>query len=310
MKFVYGPVPSRRLGRSLGISPIPEKTCNYTCVYCQLGRTTHFTNTRKLFFPVEDILEEVKEALKKEKQIDFITIVGEGEPLLYSEIGTLIKETKKLTSTPLAVITNGALLYDEEVRKEILDADVVLPTLDAYTEKQFRKINRPHKDIKIADVVQGLIEFRKIYKNQIWIEVMLVKDLNDDITSLTELRKLIDQIHADRVYINVPIRPPAESWVEIPPANRLTVGQEILGAYSIAHFEELIVESIDQEAPLSEQLLNIIIRHPLRTEQIYTLFHETNKKEIDSILEQMIEKQLIVPVEYHDNIFWEHKRSK
>jgi len=140
--------------------------------------------------------------------------------------------------------------------------------------------------------------------------VMLVKDLNDDITSLTELRKLIDQIHADRVYINVPIRPPAESWVEIPPANRLTVGQEILGAYSIAHFEELIVESIDQEAPLSEQLLNIIIRHPLRTEQIYTLFHETNKKEIDSILEQMIEKQLIVPVEYHDNIFWEHKRSK
>ena len=310
MKFVYGPVPSRRLGRSLGISPIPDKTCNYTCVYCQLGRTTHFTNTRQMFFPIEDILAEVRTAIKEEKDIDFITIVGEGEPLLYAGIGELIIGIKKLTSTPVAIITNGALLSKEETRKEILEADVVLPTLDAYSEKQFRKINRPHKEIKLDDLLEGLKEFRTIFKNQIWIEVMLVKDVNDDIISLKEIKKLIDQINADRVYINVPIRPPAEPWVEIPPVNRLTIAQEILEAYSIAHFEDLIVESIDKESPPFEQILNIIIRHPLRTDQIYTLFPSIDKQEIDSILEKMENKDLIYPIEYYHNIFWEYKRRK
>ena len=140
MKYVFGPVPSRRLGRSLGISPIPEKTCNYTCIYCQLGRTTHFTNTRKKFFPVEDILVELEKALEQEREIDFITIVGEGEPTLYEDLGLLISKTKNLTSKPIAVITNGALLYKEDVRKNLLEADVIMPTLDAYSEKMFRKI--------------------------------------------------------------------------------------------------------------------------------------------------------------------------
>ncbi len=225
MKYVYGPVPSRRLGKSLGISPIPDKTCNYTCVYCQLGRTTHFTNERQLFYPVEEVLKEVQEALQQEKDIDFITIVGEGEPLLYKGIGLLVTQLKQLSSIPIAIITNGALLSQEEVRKELLQTDVILPTLDAYSEEQFRKINRPHKEIKLVEVIEGLKEFRKIFHNQIWLEVMLVKDLNDDINSINEIKKIIDEINVDRVYLNVPIRPPAESWVEIPPSNRLIIAQ-------------------------------------------------------------------------------------
>ena len=310
MKYVYGPVPSRRLGKSLGISPIPDKTCNYTCVYCQLGRTTHFTNSRQLFYPVEEILEEVKVALEQERDIDFITIVGEGEPLLYKGLGSLIAHIKQLTSTPIAIITNGALLSEEEVRKDILQADVVLPTLDAYSEKQFRKINRPHKEIKLAMVIEGLKEFQKIFQNQIWLEVMLVKDLNDDITSIKEIKKIIDQINVDRVYINVPIRPPAESWVEIPPSNRLIIAQEILEAESIAHFEDLLIESVDRESSPNEQILNILKRHPLRNEQIYTLFPSMKEEEIDSILSEMKNNNLIETVEYNNRIFWERRQVK
>ncbi|MCE7742919.1 MAG: radical SAM protein [Candidatus Heimdallarchaeota archaeon] len=310
MKYIYGPVPSRRLGKSLGISPIPDKTCNYTCIYCQLGRTTQYTNSREMFFPVEEIIDEVKCALNQEKDIDFITIVGEGEPLLYEGLGALISEVKELTSTPIAIITNGALLSRDDVRKEILEADVVLPTLDAYSEEMFRKINRPFKDIKLVNVIEGFREFRKIFKNQIWLEIMLIKDMNDDVKSLKEIRKLIDQIKVDRVYINVPIRPPAESWVEIPPSNRLIVAQEILKAESIAHFEELLVDSVDRESPPFNQILNILKRHPLRNEQVYTLFPSMSKKEIDSLLDDMKSEDLIEPIEYNNKTFWEFKRSK
>jgi len=143
MKYVYGPVPSRRLGISLGISPIPKKTCNYSCIYCQLGRTDIMTNTRKMFFPVQKIMSEFNEVLKKRIFFDVITIVGEGEPTLYLGLGELISEIKGKTDKPVALITNGALLYDRDLRREAAKADIVLPTLDAYDEASFRKINRP-----------------------------------------------------------------------------------------------------------------------------------------------------------------------
>lgn len=307
MKYVFGPVPSRRLGRSLGISPIPEKTCNYTCIYCQLGRTTHFTNTRKKFFPVEDILVELEKALEQEREIDFITIVGEGEPTLYEDLGLLISKTKNLTSKPIAVITNGALLYKEDVRKNLLEADVIMPTLDAYSEKMFRKINRPHKEIKLEKVIEGFKEFRKIYSNQIWLEVMLIKDINDDIQSLKEIRKIIDQLNVDRVYINVPIRPPAESWVEIPSTFKLSEAQEILKAESIAHFEEILIESVDKETAPENQILSILKRHPLRIEQIYTLFPEISEEDIEELLDEMKEQGIIESISYHNKIFWKSK---
>jgi len=307
MKFIFGPVPSRRLGRSLGISPIPEKTCNYTCIYCQLGRTTHFTNTREKFFPVEDILIELEKALEQEREIDFITIVGEGEPTLYEDLGLLISKIKNLTSIPIAIITNGALLYKEDVRKSLLDADVIMPTLDAYSEKIFRKINRPHKEIKLEKVIEGFKEFRKIYSNQIWLEVMLIKDINDDIQSLKEIRKIIDQLNVDRVYINVPIRPPAESWVEIPPTFKLSEAQEILKAENIAYFEEILIESVDRETTPENQILNILKRHPLRNEQIYTLFPEISEKEIQELLDEMKEQGIIESISYHNKIFWKSK---
>lgn len=159
MKYVYGPVPSRRMGLSLGVSPIPKKSCNYSCVYCQLGRTDRMTNQRELYFPLHEILGEVDDFLSVQVDYDVITIVGEGEPTLYRALGDLIIELKNRTEKPVAVITNGALLKDSHVRKELMWADIVLPTLDATDEEMYRKINRPHKTIPYTEVVGGLRRF-------------------------------------------------------------------------------------------------------------------------------------------------------
>ena len=161
-KYVYGPVPSRRLGESLGISPIPFKTCDYSCVYCQLGRTTNLTVERKEYFPLEDIIDELKENVKL-FSFDTVTIVGEGEPTLHSRIGDLIASIKKLTTKKCAVITNGSLLWNKDVRKELMKADIVLPSLDAWDEESFKKINRPHGSLNFEKVVEGMITFRKEY---------------------------------------------------------------------------------------------------------------------------------------------------
>ncbi len=310
MKYVFGPVPSRRLGRSLGISPIPPKTCNYSCIYCQLGRTSVLTNERKMFFPVQKIIQEVKKALEKEHVIDYITIVGDGEPTLYLGLGELIEEIKKITNIPVAVITNGALLYDQEVRKELLLSDVVLPTLDAVEDRMFRIINRPHKNLKLELIIEGMRKFREEFSNQIWMEVMLVKDKNDSKETTLAIKEILDELKVDKTFINVPIRPPAESWVEIPTNEVLAEAQRNLNAESIAHFENLLIESVDRDASPEDQILSITKRHPLREDQIMTLFPNLNEEEIKKMLERMSKKGLIKIEKYMNHRFWTAKEEK
>ncbi len=221
MSIVYGPVPSRRLGRSLGVSPIPFKTCNYSCVYCQLGRTTHMTIQRKDFFPPEELLNEIKRAIEAENshrhsEIDFVTFVGEGEPTLCKSLGWLIRKTKEIADIPIAVDTNGSLLYRKDVRDDISQADVVMPSLDAGTAETFRKINRPHRGIVFEAVVEGMGKFRQEYDGEIWVEVMLVKGLNDSEEELEAIKSRLSPLEPNRTYINVPIRPPAEPWAVSP----------------------------------------------------------------------------------------------
>ncbi len=169
MKYVFGPVPTRRLGQSLGIDPVPLKTCNWNCIYCQLGRTRPVTNERKAFFTEEDIIEDVEKALQTHKpgEIDWITFVGSGETTLHSGIGSLIRKVKRLTSIPVAVITNGSLLYLQELRQELYAADAVLPSLDAGNEELYLKINRPHPDITYDRTIDGLIKFSQEYDGKL-----------------------------------------------------------------------------------------------------------------------------------------------
>ncbi|MCD6463770.1 MAG: radical SAM protein [Thermotogae bacterium] len=260
-KYVYGPVVSRRLGVSLGVSPIPFKTCNYSCVYCQLGRTLHFTNEREEFFKLDEILHEVYEAVQRYHKLDAITVVGEGEPTLYSKLGELLDALKKFRGVKRAVITNGSLLYREDVRREILDADIVLPSLDAWNDEMYRKINRPHPDLNFQNLVEGLQAFRESYSGQIWMEVMLVKGLNDSNEALKKIAELLEKIHPDRVYINAPVRAPAEPWVKIPSSERLKAAERILGGIGIAYLPESGYQFHEKE--LVEEFLGVVKRHPV-----------------------------------------------
>ena len=179
-KYVFGPIPSRRLGRSLGISPLPKKTCNYSCIYCQLGRTDKMTNKRQEFYKTEDIIAEFKQYLKDSDKFDIVTVVGEGEPTLAANLGELVVALKALTDKPVAVITNGALLSDPQVREELCHADMVLPSLDAYNQEISKKIDRPYGTIKFEEEFEGLKKFTHMYEGELWLEIMLVDGINDD----------------------------------------------------------------------------------------------------------------------------------
>jgi wyosine [tRNA(Phe)-imidazoG37] synthetase (radical SAM superfamily) len=270
MKYVFGPVPSRRLGQSLGIDTIPLKTCNWNCVYCQLGRTQPLTNERKEYVPRDEILSQVKEALHAHAQgeIDWVTFVGSGEPLLHSCMGYLIRQVKEITELPVAVITNGSLLYLPEVRQELLEADAILPSLDAGTSELYRKINRPHPELTFARLVEGLIDFRQEYHGRLWVEVMLVRGLNDTPQTLVDIVAVLQEIKPDEVHLNLPTRPPAETWVQPPTAESLMRAMAILGGSAeVVHPAEGSFDLSGYEDPI-DAIIGIITRHPMRQEEL------------------------------------------
>jgi len=209
-KYVYGPVPSRRLGRSLGVDIVPEKVCTLNCIYCQLGRTTQKTIERREYAPVETIIAEIKEILSRSVEADYITIAGSGEPTLNSKLGEIIEKIKNISNIPVAVVTNGTLLYRADVRDECARADVVMPSLDAGDESTFEKINRPYPDISIEKLISGLCTFRDEYSGQIWLEVFLIKGINDNDEQIRKISTIIKRIRPDKVQLNTAVRPTIE----------------------------------------------------------------------------------------------------
>jgi wyosine [tRNA(Phe)-imidazoG37] synthetase (radical SAM superfamily) len=228
-KYVYGPVPSRRLGRSLGIDIVPFKVCTLDCIYCQLAKTTQKTVERSDYVPVEAVLAELKKKLAQGIQADFITISGSGEPTLNSRLGELIDGIKKITNIPVAILTNGTLLTDKSVRADCGRADVVLPSLDAGDEQTFRKINRPHKSISIEKLIAGLCKFRDEFAGRIWLEVFLLEGLNTDTGQIAKIKAAIQRIRPDRVQLNTAVRPAAEPDVKRVDAEKLHAIAKQLG---------------------------------------------------------------------------------
>lgn len=295
-RFVYGPVPSRRMGLSLGVSPIPRGTCNHTCVYCQLGRTTHLTNIPGHFYPVEEILSEVEGWLDHHRRIDIITIVGEGEPTLYADLKALITGIQNLTDLPVAVITNGALLYEAEVADALEQADLVLPSIDAPDERLYRRINRPHGSLSFDRVIQGLRDFSRHYRGRLWIETMLLKGVNDSDDSLLRLRRLINTIDHDRLFINTPVRPPAETDVAEPSRERLEAALRILGGTAIDHLvSEGFASNIEDSL---EAILSIIRRHPMNQFEIRQFLTDRGEVDPDSILDRLDHDQRVSSIDY------------
>ena len=270
MKYVFGPVPSRRLGQSLGIDTIPLKTCNWNCVYCQLGRTQPVVNKRMEYIGRGQIMDQVHRALEAHEpgEIDWVTFVGSGEPTLHSGIGWLIRAVKGLTDHPVAVITNGALLYQLEVREALAEADAVMPTLDAGTAELHRQINRPHPAVTYERLVGGLIAFRQEYGGKLWPEVMLVRGLNDTEHALCDIAVVLQRVKPNEVHISLPTRPPAETWVEPPNEEGLMRARAILG--SVARVIHPIEGTFDLGGcdSLAEAVVSIITRHPMLEEDL------------------------------------------
>ena len=220
-KYLYGPVPSRRLGLSLGVDIVPLKVCTLNCVYCQLGRTTQKSVERKDFVATDAVLAELKERLAEGLQADFITISGSGEPTLNAKLGELIDGIRAITDIPIAIITNGTLLHRQDVRADCAKADVVLPSLDAGDEQGFQKVNRPHKDISIEKLISGLCKFRQEFAGRLWLEVFLVEGLNTDAEQIAKIKAAIALIRPDKVQLNTAVRPAAEPNVRSVNAEKL-----------------------------------------------------------------------------------------
>jgi wyosine [tRNA(Phe)-imidazoG37] synthetase (radical SAM superfamily) len=306
MKYVFGPVPSRRLGQSLGIDPVPLKTCNWNCVYCQLGRSRPLINERLDYFPPKDILAEVKETLKNHKpgEIDWITFVGSGETTLHATVGGLICGVKALTDLPVAVITNGSLLYLPEIRAELSAADAVLPSLDAGNAQLYKKINRPHPETTFKRLVDGLIAFREEYQGKLWIEVMLIRDLNDTEAALKEIALVLQRIQPDEVHIIQPTRPPVETWVQPPDEEGLLRARAIFG--DIANIVHPASGSFDLSGnkSLVDAIVGIITRHPMRESELIKTLNLWSPEEINSTLEALANSGKAQTVERYGIRFW------
>jgi wyosine [tRNA(Phe)-imidazoG37] synthetase (radical SAM superfamily) len=280
-------VPSRRLGRSLGIDTVPSKTCNWNCVYCQLGRTHSRTNERKDYLPVDAILAEVRTRLATlpPDAIDWITFVASGEGTLHRRIGELIREVKRLSAHPVAVITNGSLLDLPEVREELAAADAVLPTLDAGDAETFRRINRPHRRLTFERQVAGIEAFARMKpRGRLWIEVMLVAGLNDSELALRQLAALLTRIGPDEIHLTLPSRCPVESWVRPPDAEGLLRAQAILGAQAAFAPPAGATISATPEKP---DIPSIVVRHPLRLTDLPGLFTGCPQERIDALVSHL-----------------------
>ncbi|MBM3305448.1 MAG: radical SAM protein [Candidatus Aminicenantes bacterium] len=267
-RFVYGPVPSRRLGFSLGVDILPFKSCTLDCVYCQLGRTPRTTDRRRSWFPAKDVLAQVRGALGSGQRIDAVTFSGSGEPTLNKDLGRLIREIKKMTRIPVVVLTNGTLLSRKDVRDDLAAADIVVPSLDAATAARFRRVNRPHPSLRADKVLDGLVAFRKGFAGRIWLEIMLVKGTNDSPADLRALKRAADRIRPDRIHLNTVVRPPAEVRAKpLSPAELRRI-RGLFGprAEVIASFEKK--GQVAAPAGLEEDVLATVGRRPVTADDI------------------------------------------
>ncbi|MDI6840338.1 MAG: radical SAM protein [bacterium] len=272
MSQIYGPVCSRRLGLSLGIDIVPYKTCTLDCVYCQLGRTTCLTTQRHEWIKRAKVVRELKNKLCiLTEKVDYITISGSGEPTLNLTIGSLISEIKSMTKIPVALLTNGTLLYRSSVRKDIKIADIVIPSLDAATQKTFEVVNRPSSGLKIEKIIHGIEKFRQEFQGKIWLEIMLVRGLNDNISEITKLKNKIACINPDKVQLNTVVRPPSEDFAKPLEVSKLQEIKEILGDRCEVIPEFRYKKQNIHKTATKKAILDLIRRRPVTQTDIATL---------------------------------------
>jgi len=308
--IAFGPVPSRRLGRSLGINNVPPKTCTYSCVYCQLGRTTKMQVERGPFNDPEEILRAVQDKVEKAREVgepvDYLTFVADGEPALDINLGQEI-ELLKQSGIPIAVITNSSLVWREDVREALLEADWVSLKVDAVEEETWRGVDRPHGMLGLAAILNGVLEFGRDYAGTLATETMLVADLNDGPESIARVADFLARLRPAAAYLSIPTRPPAEAWAHAPDEEALNRAYQILSD-KVGQVEYLIGYEGDAFAftgNVEEDLLSITAVHPMREDAVSAFLARAAANW--SVVKQLIERDQIVQTVYRGDTFYQRR---
>jgi wyosine [tRNA(Phe)-imidazoG37] synthetase (radical SAM superfamily) len=282
-RYLFGPVPSRRLGRSLGIDLVPYKTCSFNCVYCECGKTVLLTNERAEYVPTAEVLTELNQFLSTNPPLDYMTFSGAGEPTLHISLGKIVYFIRSnFPHYQIALLTNGSLFYQQSLRKEVIDIDLILPSLDAADEDIFQRISRPHKNIDLKQIILGLAELKKNQKGQMWLEIFIVPGLNDQPDHIQQLKQAIQQIKPDLVQLNTLDRPGTERWLNSASAellnkiaNQLDWRTEIIARFPNRKESQAYHENIERA------ILEIIKRRPCTVEDLSQMLglhiNEANK---------------------------------
>lgn len=306
--IAFGPVPSRRLGKSLGVNNIPDKVCSYACVYCQIGRTLRMEIERRPFYdPVlvfEEVREKVEEAKRLGERIDYITFVPDGEPTLDSNLGVEVELLRDL-NVPLAILTNSSLIWREDVRRDLLSFDFVSLKVDAVSEPLWRKVDRPHKALKLDDILSGMIKFRESFEGKLVTETMLIDGINYN-GELERIASFLSRLDPDVAYIAVPTRPPWEKWVR--PAKEETINRafqlfaEALGEDRVEYLIGYEGNAFAFTGNVEDDILSITSVHPLREDALRELLRKANADW--SLVDRLIMEGKLIELKYNGQKFY------
>ncbi len=301
-QYIYGPVPSRRFGRSLGVDIIPFKICTYDCIYCQLGKTTYKTIKRRKFYKPPLVLDELREFLTKKVEIDYITVSGSGEPTLNINIGEIISKIKSMSDIPIIVLTNGSLLWDKEVRQELVDADIVVPSMDGVSTKIFERINRPNLGLTVSEVLKGLGEFSEKFKGKIYLEIMMVKGVNDTDSEVNEMKEFVQDLRIDKIQLNTVVRPPSEEYAfslnneemeYIREKLFCTVPVEIIGSFSPK-------SKVFFDGDIENEIINLLKRRPCTLQDMSDVLG-MHHNELIKYITELLKKNIIRSYSFDDS---------
>ena len=308
--IVYGPVPARRLGQSLGINNIPPKRCTYSCVYCQLGETRHMLITRQRFYGSKDLVKavthKVQAAQRDGERIDYLTFVPDGEPTLDSQLGKHIAQLQPL-GIDIAVITNASLLWRPDVQHDVQDADVVSVKVDAVSEPVWRRINRPHGQLQLPRILDGIQEFARDYSGALLTETMLLRGINDTAREIINIAGYIDGLDADKSYIAIPIRPPAKQWVQAADEEALTRAYHVFEEYGIdaEYLIGLEGDAFASTGDIADDILSITSVHPMRKESVQKILA---KKGVSwDVVDTLLCQEKLVETAYDGTLFYLRK---
>jgi wyosine [tRNA(Phe)-imidazoG37] synthetase (radical SAM superfamily) len=292
-QHTYGPVPSRRFGLSLGVDVVPHKTCCYDCVYCQLGKTNNLTVERQDFYPLSEILDDVKNVLETGPKPDVITLAGSGDASLYLSLGPLLKGLHELTDVPILLLTNGGLLFKDEVARDVSHVDILGPSLDAGDPQTFQRINQPHKSISFEQMYTGLQAVTKNHPGKVQLEVMLAKDINDSADDIAQIASCLEHVRKDSIDINTPVRPVPDRPVYACPSATLNNALSVFGqsARVIANYSGRQAETLDASGA-DKRVLELLSRRPCTVDDLHSSLG-LHRNQILKIIEQALESGAI-----------------